>query len=158
MCEISNIVTKLRTEFPNALVSGSDNELTIGFPETHISTDNISKIEEIVFYRGKLISNSKELIHVENAIVHVNTQYWSIFARVYEYLLSEKIAIGSADIDIDSKTVSFVLTNEYLNAAQLDVIQNIINEELGIHLTNHDSVRVFGHNSNHVMYLRLNKR
>lgn len=154
MTAIESIMEQLRVEFPEAQVNLDENKLLIRFMKTHISTAKINKVEEILFFRGKLISNSKELITVENGTLFVNLTNWGVFYQVYKYL--KKIGISANDADID-EDVSFTISN-YLTASQLDDIQDIVNEELGINLVNHDSIRVFGRNSQHTMYIRCHKR
>ena len=153
---ITNVMETLRNEFPQAQVAYSEGFITLGFSHTHISTATINTIERILFYRGEITTNSKELIHVSNGLVKVDVTCWSVFTRVYEYLKTLEISVKSADIS--DNTVAFAMCRKYLNAAQLDCVQSIINEELDTNITNHDSVRVFGDSSQHTMYLRLNKR
>ncbi len=157
MPTLQNIIDLLRTEFPQAQVSTDADTIRLAFAKTHIPTTTISRIEEIVFLRGELTTNCKELVNVENGTVIVNVKYWSIWRRVYNYLKEIEIRVPTIDIDISGFTVSFVISR-YLNAAQLDVVQGIVNEELHISLINHDSIRVFGNKDEHVMHIRCYKR
>ena len=157
MPTLQNIIDQLRTEFPQAQVSYDADTIQLAFAKTHIPTASITRIEEIVFLRGELTTNCKELVNVVNGTVFVNVKYWSIWRKVYNYLKEIEISVPTIDIDIAGSTVSFVISR-YLNAAQLDVVQGIVNEELHISLVNHDSIRVFGHKNEHVMHIRCYKR
>lgn len=157
MPTLQNIIDQLRTEFPQAQVSYDADTIQLAFAKTHIPTASITRIEEIVFLRGELTTNCKELVNVVNGTVFVNVKYWSIWRKVYNYLKEIEISVPTIDIDISGSTVSFVISR-YLNAAQLDVVQGIVNEELHISLVNHDSIRVFGHKNEHVMHIRCYKR
>ncbi len=158
MNAIESIMEQLRELFPEAQVNLNDEELLIRFTSTHISTEKISKIEEILFFKGKLVSNSKKLINVENGTLHVNLKNWGVFYRAYLYLQSIGIIASIAEINIiGGCEIAFVISN-YLCASQLDNLQNIVNEELGIHLVNHDSIRVFGGRSVRNMYINCAKR
>ena len=154
---IQNIIDQLRTEFPQAQVNYEADVIQIAFSKTHIATTTISRIEEIVFLRGTLVSNCKELIDVKNGTVFVYVKYWSLWYRTYNYLKEIGIEVPVIDIDIKGATVSLQISR-YLNAAQLDAVQAIINEELHVSLINHDSIRVFGYKCNHTMHIQCNKK